>query len=371
MKKILFIITFLFAVSLIACQKDFTISNNTNNPVNVFADDTSKILTVIDYSFAGGVIVDSAIKILRNATVNGQKKITLTEISASLGDTFYTVYKYNSSNQLTEIKSVDNTTPSQYERGVFFWNDDKPIKYEWDSTGVVKGSNTFTYSPAGALTKISLTQIPQQDTVFSGGSISSYGSLASELFIMPDFSPVRLQYRNHFYLSNNNNTGLPFKSWDTTNIFFNIVNGDLVKESAYRSGTDTNSVSFNPTNVIKDTVITMYSRSLSDNAFFTGKYKALYGDKLYTLFQYLRADFSDFLLPEAFFENKVFTNRSLITIDDTHVSWYNGILQFSSPSITQIKYTHFFDSQNRLIRSVRFGDPSSNIITSGMRIIYP
>lgn len=379
-----FLIIALTASSFLACQKDFTASDNITNPVTPFADDTSKIITVINYEYFNGVVSDSITKVLKNATLNGQKKLILIQTdSYSPSDTLKSIFKYNSLNQLTELKhELNNGIIQGFDRETITWVGNNVTKIQGDSAGIFKQSYNFQYGQSGPNTKIVVTKLPRISTdtsYYPNGTIQTAYKYRSEFFVDGSFQPSYSESYYHYYFDNTGTGTEVSNGWDTGKIIYQFSpTGNLNSEKTFHKGRDTAAPIFpstNPTmNYYRDTLTQNYIRSTNDNMYFTDILKNLYGNKIYMLKSYLIGGgyILDVGLPPRDFPDYdfVFNNQSLNSAERTYVQWVNGT-QMINNSGTEVRYQHFFNSQNRLISSLQFDDPSVNIISYSMKIIYP
>ena len=377
--KQIFILILAVAV-FTSCQKNFSTEQpfTTNPPATSLLTDTSRIVTVVEYQYTNGVVTDSIIRVLRNATLNGQKKIRLTEVFASSpADTSVTIYNYNTENKLIEIKATYNASGSDFERTRITWNADNISRMQYDSSGSIKETDDFTYTPSGSTTRISVNQIPHNsnlDTSFyPNGGIQWFFFTRSELYVDQNFRPLYTQTYQHSYIDNYNNSSFAQNSWDTIKVNFGFSGNNLITENYLQARHDTNlsvtpGINFSTVNLLNT-----YTRSSTDNLAFTNILRNLYGDKLFTLMNHYYAWTVDWILPEDF-GGFTYYNQSLLNESQSQTATLNGLPDPSGTFNTGVvdRYAHNFDSQNRVIKSVRYATyQPGNLINSGIRIIYP
>jgi hypothetical protein len=354
-KYILLLLIALTALYLSACQKDFTVDETPPSIIDsTMVNDTSKILTQIEYNYANGAITDSITYLIRNATVNGQKRIKLSA-DLGLGDSIFANYIYNAQNQLTEIRYTNTFGATDISRSVITWSGTNGIKIEHDSAGVIKEKYDLTYTNLGANTKISYAKTPNTNLFISYSSNNTIAYLTDyklDLIVDANFKPDYIDYLGHSYI-NNGGGSLPISTWQTSKIKFNFnANGDLINKTSYGSTKDTNTMNMAGTGYGNDTIISNYVRSTNDNLAYTNILKSIYGIQLYNLTTF----YDDFLNVWGADENHQFNNQALNTIDKNQIAWYNGLPNPSSTINIGIdtKFTNTFDSQNRLTKFIRY-----------------
>jgi hypothetical protein len=380
-KHILLPIIAIAALYLSACQKDFAIDNTSPpNIIDSTFNDTSKIFTQIEYNYTNGIITDSITYLVKNATINGVKRIKL---SATLGpgDSAFAMYIYNSQNQLTEIKYTNTFSATDISRNIITWNGMNVTKIEYDSAGVVKDKYDFTYSSIGGNTKISYLRTPNTNLFISysqNNTIAYLSNYQLDFVVDANFKPDYIDYLAHSYI-NNGGGSLPSNRWITSKNKFNFsVNNDLINETRYGIVKDTNvnSTSIPTIGYGTDTLISNYTRSTNDNLAYTNILKSIYGIQLYNLNTFYKGFLEDYLIGGGAVENLQFNNQSLNTIDKNTVAWYNGIPDPSSTINLGIvtKFVNSFDSQNRLTKYIKYDMNQAGLFTiptHAMRIIYP
>ena len=379
---------FVFIVAIISvgfylsgCEKESSLERGVMVPTNpniLNADDTSNILNQIEYYYTSGVMTDSVKYFLKNATLNGQKKIKFTAVFGP-GDSAFTNYIYNFQNQLSEIRYTNNHSLTDISKTILTWNGDNVIKFEHDSAGLFKYKYVLTYTSIGSNTKVSYSKTPNTDLniVYTNAIISNLWDYKIDLFVDGNFNPNYVDILSHSYNNNGGGT-LPANTWETAKIKFNFSsNGNFANETTYGSRKDTNSSGISGVGYGTDTMIFNYTRSLNDNLVFTNILKSIYGLKLYNLNLFYR----EFLEEDYFFgdialKDMQFNNQALNTIDRNQIVWYDGIPVPSSTLYIpiDIKYVNYFDNQNRLIKYTKFDMDSAGLFTIpvyGRKIIYP
>jgi hypothetical protein len=371
----------LVALYLSACQKDFTVDDTIPpSVVDSTFSDTSKIFTQIEYNYANGIVTDSITYVVKNATINGVKRIKLSAILGP-GDSAFALYIYNSQNQLTEIKYTNTFSAMDISRNIITWNGMNVTKIEYDSAGVVKDKYDLTYTSIGSNTKISYLRTPNTNLFISysqNNTISYLSNYQLDFVVDANFKPNYIDYLAHSYI-NNGGGSLPSNRWITSKIKFNFsVNDDLISETRYGIVKDTNvnSTSIPTIGYGTDTLISNYARSTNDNLVYTNILKSIYGIQLYNLNTFYKGFLVDYLIGGGAVENLQFNNQALSTIDKNNIAWYNGIPDLGSTANLGIvtKYLNTFDLQNRLTKYIKYEMDQAGLFTIptyGMRIIYP
>jgi hypothetical protein len=372
---------------LSACQKDFTVDINTPNIVDSTSNnDTSKILTIKEYHYSGGIsssTTDSSIGILRNATINGLKKITFTSKSFNTNNdtAFVSTFLYDNQNQLIEVKTTSNYFPAYYDKDIYTWSNGNLIKHQYDSSGTIKFTFDYFYTPNGLNTKISSVRTPSANVVALNGTYLSSGY--STLTVNQNFLPVSKQYFDYSYLENaSGNIGHTSIIRDTTNVLLSLdALGNLTSKTATTTGTDSLVIvntNFPPTlTFYKNITTTTYQRNTNDNQYFTNILKDLYGTKLFLLSNYYdnNLNISDIIFPDYFSSsNNIYCNQSLNKRTINMFSWINGIPNPNNGTATYDDFNavHTFNNLGRLSSSTVLSLYSNNLYPrTGIKIIYP
>ena len=376
MPRTLFLPAAAMILFLTSCQKDFTAARNPVDPA-IFADDTSRILSIVQFDYIGGLPADSSITVYRNHTLNGEKKIISTTTFSAAPDTFRSEFIYNAANELVQINSTDHPYTAEIDKEVIIRSGNFVTEIDEDSAGTVKYRYLYNYTPAGANYLVTATILPRSNhdtTYHPDGSIFTASHSVATATVNSNILPVSSIMYSHFYL---NNTGATFPNqnqWDTARIFYNFTgNGDLAVITRYNNVSDTGNGVIYPggTQAIqyyRDTITSTYTRNNTDNLFFTNFIVSLYGQQLYNLSSFFSSPFTNNEIHESFSEN-VFNNHALNTLTTGHRSSLNNVPGTAYIS-TDAVYRHFFDSQNRLVKTLKL-DLGTGAPIAGMRVIYP
>ena len=350
-----------------SCQKELS-SDIITGPVLINNTDTSKILTLVEYNYdyPSGAIKDSTIRVLANATIKGVKKYIITEYYSSYpGDTAFTVYSYNSNNQLAELKYTENNNPGFYDRDIYTWTGNHLTKIQYDSSGSIVLTLSLNYAVNGPITKVTSTQLPADPYTKDFQTILNVTSA--------DFKPVSVEYYSRYVT---NNPGQPIQSsTDTLINNYNLsMGGDLINSTAIGSNVDSNAYGY-PGLIRRsyDTTYSTYTRNMSDNNAFTNILKGLGGNELYTLSNFnFAGGVIEYILPEDYFFDPIFYYHPLNLLTQRKYQWTDGVPNtFNGQSSVVAKYDNVDDNQNRLIKSVKYADSYSNKILQSFRIIWP
>ena len=350
-----------------SCQKELS-SDIITGPVLINNTDTSKILTLVEYNYdyPTGAIKDSTIRVLANATIKGVKKYIITEYYSSYpGDTAFTVYSYNSNNQLAELKYTENNNPGFYDRDIYTWTGNHLTKIQYDSSGSIVLTLSLNYAVNGPITKVTSTQLPADPYTEDFQTILNVTSA--------DFKPVSVEYYSRYVT---NNPGQPIQSsTDTLINNYNLsMGGDLINSTAIGSNVDSNAYGY-PGLIRRsyDTTYSTYTRNMSDNNAFTNILKGLGGNELYTLSNFnFAGGVIKYILPEDYFFDPIFYYHPLNLLTQRKYQWTDGVPNpFNGQSSVVAKYDNVDDNQNRLIKSVKYADSYSNKILQSFRIIWP
>jgi hypothetical protein len=364
------------AVFLCSCQKDFTIENTPQSLVDsTIVTDTSKILSLVEFDFNNGAIIDSLHYFLKNATLNGQKKVKLS-VAYGGNDSVFSTYIYNLQNQLTEIIYTNTFSTTDISKDIISWTGTNVSKIEHDSAGVIKYKYDFSYTALGNNIKVSYTRTPNTNLFaqyYPNGSVNYLTDFKNDFIVDVNFNPLFLNGYSHSIIDNG--PGIPDIRWDTSTVKLNFsATGNLIKRSIYSSSIDT--VTSNNPGIFhtQDTTLFNFVRSTNDNLSYTNILKTIYGNQLYNLCTYYGVFLDEFLIGGSY--DNQFNNQALLTIDKSQVSWINGVLTsggINNPLI-ETTFSNTFDSQNRLVYYTRFmQDQAGNFTqpTFAMKIIYP
>ena len=376
MPRPLILLCFIIALCTASCQKELSVErNSTVNTVN-FSDDTSKIISIIQYDYSGGAATDSFLTVYRNHTLGGIKKIigTISDYGAS-NDTLTEQYTYNSSNQLQQIDYIDPQQPVNNETYHISWSGNDVSQITQDSVGFIISRYQYQYTVSGANTMISYIQTPNTHnytTTGTGGGLDYSYTINALLTVNSNFLPQYVTYFEHSYISNNGSSGHPANQWDTTRADMVFSGGDLAMVNAYRNATDTGDT-FNPPpgspniDYFRDTTISTYTRSGNDNLAFTNFLTGLYGTRLFTLSVFFESALPFYEIPETF-NDFTFNSRTLLGEVTLYKSSQNGIPD-APYSLTDAIMQNTFDSQNRLVFAKSI-DLSTGLPKQGMKVIY-
>lgn len=373
-KNTLLCLAVIIIFNLSSCQKEFSVEVTPNNQTTA-ANDTSMIITLVEYQYFNGTISDSIIYTIKNATLNGDKKIKLSAQVAA-GDSLFALYSYNNQNQLTEILYTNNYDLTDISKNVITWNGNNVSRIQYDSTGATKYKYDFTYSTVANKTKITYARTPNTNLFIiyfpNSNTVNYLTDYKSEFEVDPSFVPSSLYFYSHGYIDNGGGS-IPSNRWDSSRTDFNFsADSNLVNATSYGVGRDTGVNNTPGTGFYTDTITLNYTRSNADNMTFTNILKNIYGTKLYTLSSYFDTFLDDYLLAGAD-EIKQFNNKVLSTRAINQIVWYNGIKDTTANSpIVDIKFINSFDAKNRLVSYTRF--ESAPIFTTpvyAFKIIYP
>ncbi len=372
-----------FAILLLhACQQPFTIAD-LPTPSNSVVD-TSTICTVTQYQANGtGNLVDSIKGTLKNASTNGIKKITFTELDYSFGDTVITTFLYDNLNQLIETKTTYASLPNSYDKDIYTWQNGNLLQHKYDSAGSIKFTYDYYYTSEGNNTKVSYIRTPSKDVSITNGSGVSQGQIFRDnLIVNSNFTPLYSEYYSYYYTNSLATGNANITHRDTAKNMYNLdATGNLISIYNYNKGVDSTmpyGFPLFPATIVNraDTIISNYTRNANDNGYFTNIYKALYTNKIFILDHYMSSELvsnSGVFLPEGLARNFMYVNQSLNKLTKTYYFWVNGIPQNGNGNIsTEVIASHQFDASGRLIKSIKYNQFSSPPVPQSMiKIIYP
>ncbi len=357
-----------FVLTLVA-----SCSKNPDNPdLPDTKSDTTKILTLVEYDYNNGNIVDSTLKNLVGLNgPSGKQFIITAHYSDEAPD--ITTYNLNLQNQLLEIDYTYGDDPTAHDRDIFTWSGNNLSQIENQESGTITHTYNFTYTSEGPNTRITYTEIPQQsDTVFGNDGHIIYHGYNKSAFIVStaDFKPVGKELYHYDYI-HNTQTGPVQNVHDTLWTSFVLSsNGDLRQEIVNSINIDSNANDqIGKVLTERDSTIYNYARNNNDNEELSNVLKSLFGNQLYVLSSFYNSEFGyNELLPEIY-HNYFFINHPLNKETSVNYSWSNGVLYNNGLTDDPIKCENSYDNQNRLLSSQILD--SNNKPEYGFKIIWP
>lgn len=352
-----------------------TVNSGVNLTINANPGDSTLLVTLINTRYQDNLPSDSTIRIIKNAYLNGQKRILISEIELPTStDTLYTLFVYNNIDQLITVEDYSSFAPVSFVRTIS-WNNNRVSKILIEDDGSNYQTENYNYTTNGANTIIEFNQLPQ-DTIY-GSSSTYFSSQKGRLTVNNQQNPIAQTqfYNSYFHHANNNEADV---SADTINtIYTNDVESNLIMMSQFKSRTEKyKSILFpdGTTDHFKDTATYIYSRSTDSNASAYSLLRKIYGTELLKLISFFAPSLSVSDVLGYFTAGDQFSHfrHELQRTDFTHVLWKNGIRDENSVVTSAYYYgaENQFDTQKRLTRSI-IKLYSPNDIYSIIQYIYP
>ena len=331
--------------------------------------DTATLLTTFGYKYDDdGTLYDSTRTVIKNAYVNGHKKIisTLTDLTTGM-DMSATHFEYDSLNRLylVTLYNADTVIDGVY-RERMTWANNQVVKIETGWNSQIEDREILTYTSNGTNTDItSVYDLRSEPDTFylPDGSISSYHSYKYTGTVDSKYNPLAeaSYYQMHYVDIGNGSSASQYDTSKYVYVYSNMEN--LTQYIQYRSAVDSNLYN-NSTIRYRDTTIEDYVRDTFHNATLYELRKEIFGKEPLLL--------------------SAFTSETIAGTDDLdnlkqcinnmhykRMSYENGIPQ---PANLYDDYlfpiANIFDSRKRLIKQ-SYTDVYGPSVHYVIRYVYP